>query len=405
MWLTLAILQVSIANSICPVFKEASSTYGVTSTAGVRVDLTDGLNNDNAACLDGSVGVFYYRKGSGDGTSKFHVFLEGGGACAGFEEQVIDSFDTCIQRAGTSLGSSTSYPDTADYDSGYLSTDKSTNPLTYNWNTIYVKYCDGSCYSGNNDTIVKINDTLSLHFTGYRILNSVFEELMNDNNNKGYNFDNATDLLLSGCSAGGLGTYIHNENIFDMINAKMGNQIKMAAMPDSGFFLEYQGKGMLMTGVQWQFDYFNSSASLNEDCIKKKSDEYKYLCIFAQETVPYNKYNTLGLQSQYDLWQTGNMLVSGNFGEINDYGQNLSATIFDTYLNNGDYKDNHSIFLSSCAYHCGEWNDIVIDGYKASQAQYDWYNGNFTAHSRIWYQNETYPCLRCCDGGQVCNHV
>ena len=170
---------------------------GVTDTAGIKVELTDALNNNQAACLDGSPGVFYYRKGSGDGINKFHVFLEGGGACAGITEQVIASFDPCASRAGTDLGSSKAYPATADFDYDYLSTDEEINPTTYNWNTLYVKYCDGSCYSSNNLTTVKVNDTLSLHFTGFRILQGVFDYM-----SAHYKYNNATDLLLSGCSAG-----------------------------------------------------------------------------------------------------------------------------------------------------------------------------------------------------------
>eukprot|EP00483_Globobulimina_turgida_P011075 UN11096 len=182
--------------------------HGETATPGIRVNLTDSMNNNQAMCLDGSVGVFYFRKGSDDGLNKFHVYLEGGGAYAGIETQVISSLDTCVHRAGTSLGSSKTYPNTANYDTDYLSTDEETNPLTFNWNTIYVKYCDGSCYSSNNQTVVKINNDLSLHFTGFRILEGVFDELMN------YGYGNASDLLLSGCSAGGLGTFLHMDYIY-----------------------------------------------------------------------------------------------------------------------------------------------------------------------------------------------
>ena len=195
---------IAVSYSKCPRFigyyslsDYAHNIDGITATSGERVYLTDALNKNQAACLDGSPGAFYYRKGSGDGLDKFHVYLEGGGACAGIENQVIPSLDTCVHRAGTPLGSSSTYPLTADFDSDYLSTDEQTNPLTYNWNTVYVKYCDGSCYSSNNETVLKIKNSLSLHFTGFRILQGVFDYM-----SANYGYENASDLLLSGCSAG-----------------------------------------------------------------------------------------------------------------------------------------------------------------------------------------------------------
>lgn len=422
----------------CPHFEgfdsleEYHKAYGETVSAGKRVYLTDALNNKNAACLDGSPGVFYYRKGWDDGETKFHIYLEGGGACAGIEEQVIEVFDSCVDRAGTALGSSNSYPVTANFDFDYMSTDASINPLSYNWNTLYVKYCDGSGYSSNNETLVYINDSLSLHMTGFRILYSVFDELLD--NDDIYHYSEATDVLLSGCSAGGIGVYLHSDYIYNnkmpnsqkiktrkdkvkidgnrgksnyknkksrktIKNGKNGKNVNFGAMPDSGFLLEYEGAGQFMTGMKWIFDNGNLSASLIQECLDDKGDENKYMCVFVQEMVPYLNLNIFGLQSQYDAWQTSCELMSNSIEKINVYGKNFSKTVFDTYLS-GKYSDTHYIFLDSCHHHCGEWNDIVIDGYKSNQAQYDWYNGNFSYHSGVWFQNKTYPCPECCNGKQ-----
>ena len=172
---------------------------------------------------------------------------------------------------------------------------------------------------------------------------------------------------------------------------KLPQPTHMGAMPDSGFFLEYQGKGELMTGVKWIYDNENVTEGINQDCLAAQAKGYEYLCLFTQEVVPYSFVNVFALQSQYDLWQTGEELVSNDPKEINEYGQNLTATIFETYLTGSK----HAIFLSSCAYHCGEWDDIEIDGYKARRAEYEWYH-EYTIHSPTWYQNETYPCKQCC---------
>ena len=118
------------------------SIRGVSATPGVKVELTTALKEHGAACLDGTPGVFYFRKASE--SHKFHVFLEGGGACSGIEEPLIECMDSCISRAGTGLGSSSTYPKVLDFDDGgYLSTDSDINPLTHDWNTVYLRYCDG----------------------------------------------------------------------------------------------------------------------------------------------------------------------------------------------------------------------------------------------------------------------
>ena len=113
--------------------------------------------------------------------------------------------------------------------------------------------------------------------------------------------------------------------------------------------------------------------------------------MFAQETAPYSFVNMFALQSEYDLWQTENELVSTNSTEINEYGQNLTATIFDTYTTGSK----HDIFLDSCAHHCGKWDYIEIDGYLARRAQFEWYH-QIAEHGPVWYQNQTYPCQDCC---------
>ena len=55
----------------------------------------------------------------------------------------------------------------------------------------------GSCYSSNNHTVHRVNESLSLHFTGFKILDGLFDELKEH-----HGFKDATDLLLSGGSAG-----------------------------------------------------------------------------------------------------------------------------------------------------------------------------------------------------------
>ena len=80
------------------------------------------------------------RKGSGTGAKKYILHLEGGGWCF--------TLDQCFGRTKMSLGSSKSWPDTKEID-GVFSDDPSVNPDFYNWNGVFLMYCDGGSFAGD----------------------------------------------------------------------------------------------------------------------------------------------------------------------------------------------------------------------------------------------------------------
>eukprot|EP01084_Bolivina_argentea_P294840 507443_1 len=120
-------------------------------TAAEQILMTNEAQKNGAYCLDGSIPDFYYRAGFGDGVNKFHVYLQGGGWCI--------SLDYCANRATTTLGSSKFDQPYSNIAAGapYLSSNQTINPLSYNWNSIFVRYCDGLLYASNNETIYPYN--------------------------------------------------------------------------------------------------------------------------------------------------------------------------------------------------------------------------------------------------------
>ena len=79
--------------------------------------------------------------GSGSGASKWIVHMEGGGWC--YDE------DECVERSKTDLGSSKKWPPSGDFTFGFLGDNKLFNPDFYNWNMVFIAYCDGTSFSGN----------------------------------------------------------------------------------------------------------------------------------------------------------------------------------------------------------------------------------------------------------------
>eukprot|EP01083_Nonionella_stella_P157954 513394_1 len=352
---------------------------------GTRVNLSSAMHEHGAVCLDGTVPVFYWRPGVDDGVHKFHIFFEGGGWCAGNDEPISSTMDTCQHRATTELGSSLSYPPTANYDNTYLSTDATINPLSHAWNAVYVKYCDGASFSGNNDTVLK--GDIDLHFRGWRILNGVFDELK-----RNYHWNAATDVLISGCSAGGLTTWLHSDYIYETYVMPLG--ARFLGMPDSGWFPKYEGATKYVSGMSWNFVWQNTSEAMNQECMMHNAKETSK-CIFAEETAKYLKVKMFPIQSRFDYWQTLYQLKSSNATLINTYADNMTKVFKRNYANNSEYGQKRAAFFDSCHHHCGEWDSIIIDGMKASQAQFEFYYGNNT-HDRFWFQDETYPCHSCC---------
>ena len=46
--------------------------------------------------------------------------------------------------------------------------------MMYNWNSVFMPYCDGGSFSGNNDTVQPYKGT-NLHWRGKRIREAVCE--------------------------------------------------------------------------------------------------------------------------------------------------------------------------------------------------------------------------------------
>nr|GMD87803.1 pectin acetylesterase 8-like [Ipomoea batatas] len=97
-------------------------------------------------CLDGSPSAYYFDKGQGEGANNWLIYLEGGGWC-------VNQTD-CLVR--------TTY-----------------SREFYNWNRVYVPYCDGSSFTGD----IEAHDT----------------------------------ALLTGSSAGGLATMIHCDRFRELL--------------------------------------------------------------------------------------------------------------------------------------------------------------------------------------------
>ena len=121
-----------------------------------------------AKCLDGTNYKFLVHEGTGEGKRKFLYFFEGAAYCGCDGSETLKS---CYSRSLTNKGSSSSYGSNGsifkyNYSMGYAASDPKVNPLYWNWNIVYVLYCDGSRTQGYVENPLYY-DNIPLWFRGY----------------------------------------------------------------------------------------------------------------------------------------------------------------------------------------------------------------------------------------------
>jgi len=173
----------------------------------------------NPLCLDGTLPGYYLYRNSA--STSWVIFFQGGGFCSSLSECATRASDTSAE----SVGSSTSYPATMD-GVGVYSSNPQINPYFYDWNRVYVPYCDGFFFSGDRDSNETISSSLTLHFRGRANLGSTITAL------KRQGLSSATEVLFSGASAGAV-AILYNSGY---LKSQMPASATVKFAPISGYF-------------------------------------------------------------------------------------------------------------------------------------------------------------------------
>nr|GMC53136.1 pectin acetylesterase 8-like [Ipomoea batatas] len=182
------------------VFSLVILVHSIRTDASVPTFILKSAVDEGAVCLDGSPPAYNWDAGKGEGARNWLLHLQGGGWC--LNSTLYQTFDYsvqhCASRVYAYLGSSLHMPATENL-TGILSSDPKNNAF-YNWNRVFIRYCDGGSFVGD----VEQPDPVTKHYyRGARIFNAVVKDLLA----KG--MKDAKNVLLSGGSAGGLGSIIH----------------------------------------------------------------------------------------------------------------------------------------------------------------------------------------------------
>jgi hypothetical protein len=231
-----------------------------------------------------------------------------------------------------------------------------------------------------------------------------------------YNLSAATELLVSGDSAGGLATYWAIDHIASRLPST-----RVTGAPDSGYFFYDPAYPAWGDELTWVVSYMNSTSSLNQACVAaqlaKGADPLQ--CAFPQVMAPYISTPIFVMNSRFD--PALDSIVAGegggNVSNVNRIGATLLQLVNDTVLN----RPGNAAFITSCHEHCGQWaqgqvlgpngqfNDfnVTINGFQAIPALSTWYTAQLAARQEstlldpvLWVQPALYPCATCCQGGQ-----
>ncbi|CAM0885588.1 unnamed protein product [Alopecurus aequalis] len=363
----------------------------------VELTLVTGATAKGAVCLDGTPPGYHLQRGSGEGTNSWLIHLEGGGWCS--------TVNDCSNRRFSALGSSNFMKPIWFAGSGILDTNQQLNPDFYNWNKVFIRYCDGASFSG--DTEGRAQDGSTIYFRGLRIYEAVIHELME----KG--LANATQALLTGCSAGGLATILH----CDDFSAKFSRDVSVKCLADAGFFLDVKdisGERSFWSVYDGVVHLQNVSKVLPKDCLANKQPTE---CFFPAELIKRIHTPMFILNSAYDSWQIRNVLVPGSSSpdkswlSCKDNIRNCSSTqieFLDGFRNTmvNDLKvvqDNSDwgMFIDSCFTHCQtlygmSWNSQIsprIGNKTVAEVVGDWHSRRSQDVKQIDCE---YPCNPTC---------
>lgn len=109
-----------------------------------------------------------------------------------------------------------------------MSPNEEENPFWWNANHVFVPYCTSDSWSGSKSSR---NEMFS--FMGSVVVQQVVKDLMP------LGFENSTDLLLTGSSAGGTGVMLNLDPVEELIHETLNlPRVSVRGVTDSGWFLD-----------------------------------------------------------------------------------------------------------------------------------------------------------------------
>ena len=374
-------------------------------TSYIEIEINE--PNSKAKCIDGSNYKFLFSKGFGNGTNSFYIYFEGGGFCGDNNYNPKDNnapLKSCFIRKDTALGSNKfdiQYRYFHKFFSRFLVSSKYFNPIFYNWNKVFIKYCDGTLHMGNNLNPIIFNNT-EIYTRGEENVKSVFNYLIKNND-----FSNAKNVMAVGSSAGGLAVLFYSKYIRSLLSDKTNYKV----ISDSGYFHHGEYKGInIMDDMMLKL---KNNLNLGQtETMKKIDNNLDFLD--SSNPIKYihkinNDYPILFITSSYDSWVLKRLINSTCFfgykvydnctqNEIvnfEQYSKDLENDFI--YIINNDKNKKITAFINKGFFHMflligWSWNDKTYggNGYSIQQFINDWYYNLIPNGKRMFYDKNIF---------------
>eukprot|EP01052_Picozoa_sp_SAG31_P025279 SAG31_NODE_2207_length_6189_cov_5.894253_4_plen_357_part_00 len=324
------------------------------------------------------------------------------------------------------------------------------------FNKVILENCDGASLTGDvTEPLMVLDDAhpeepaVPILFRGRRIRDAIFETLLDP---KGpYKMNMAQNVLLTGCSSGGLAAYLHSDWAHSLMRRKAPNLKRFKTLGVSGFFLQHnsvEGLAVYQTQMANVMKIQNTTGALNPACLAARPPDRAWECMFAQNSYAVTKVPTFIENSALDMWQMwciyGAAPIVGFPNASSSTNGNCSAPITDSdgkpwrpCISNpenctdrqihrmNDYIDDfisalnststfsapgNGAFIHSCYDHCdgiaGGWPNFKIDGESMGAVGRAWWESDSTdsaiKHTKLpcrYHENSTpRQCNPSCSG-------
>ncbi|CAI5999371.1 unnamed protein product [Closterium sp. NIES-64] len=354
-------------------------------------------------CAVRSPPAYYFRPGHAGGAHKWFFHFQGGAWCSSGEE--------CRQRSLTALGSSRLLPATADAE-GVFSDDPAINPGMHEWNMVKLAYCDGGSFAGHRTHPLPVQGG-SIFIRGRAIRDAIFDHLQ-------HRLAHAQQVVVSGCSAGGLAALLHCDHIRATFFPALPPSA-YACLPDAAIFLDRKdlgGKATARELFQAVFQFHHMAGGVSEHCINARPLHLQYECVFARHAMAYVSSRVFMVNSNYDSWNllallanedadpSGDLLrnclyrvrscTAAQLAIIQDFRQALLES-WQPFL---AASDPHGAFFYSCFAHCATyhsdlWSQLTVANHTLAQAFSLWLHEEDNDGAEAKSVDCAYPCNEC----------
>eukprot|EP00013_Stygamoeba_regulata_P023009 CAMPEP_0177646668 /NCGR_PEP_ID=MMETSP0447-20121125/9892_1 /TAXON_ID=0 /ORGANISM="Stygamoeba regulata, Strain BSH-02190019" /LENGTH=387 /DNA_ID=CAMNT_0019149207 /DNA_START=42 /DNA_END=1205 /DNA_ORIENTATION=+ len=318
-----------------------------------------------ALCNDNSPPGFYW--GAGSSAQKWVIHLQGGAWC--YDQA------SCASRWQDSreLMSSTVWPTAATSfaNQGLFDQNQNNNPYFYDYNHVYVTYCSSDAWAGNALWVAP-DGSARWQFRGRPILDALIHTLVQD-----YNLAQATDILYSGCSAGGQGVVNTVDYVYDLLvkNHVNMDSVRFKGMADAGWLMNVQPykQGIISVPGQMQEGLLMWNGVANEQCMHANPDS-QWMCFMSQYAWPHFSTPTMIQTEQFDGWQDPYNCCSPPFNSSQQVYIDRLRTAVQSSLREIRYPS--GAFSAACYYHCstedGTFTSIRIQTESTTYSLSDW---------------------------------